>query len=203
MKKIVIVGGTFDPIHNGHIYIAYEAYKKLGLDEVIFMPNGNPPHKRGKNITDDKIRCDMIKKAIAPYSFFAINYYEIEKQGLSFTYETLKYLKQSLGEVELYFITGADCLIDLHLWKNVDQIMKYCNFVVFNRPGFSKESILKEKIKVEKKYNTNIIFLDLLELDISSSLIRERIKNGLEVRFFIPEDVLSIIQRENLYLKEK
>ena len=91
-----------------------------------------------------------------------INYYEIEKQGLSFTYETLKYLKQSLGEVELYFITGADCLIDLHLWKNVDQIMKYCNFVVFNRPGFSKESILKEKIKNPEQSGRSMMCLSTL-----------------------------------------
>lgn len=203
MKKIGIIGGTFDPIHNGHIYIAYEAYKKLDLDLIMFMPNGNPPHKRGKKITDDKIRCEMVEKAIAPYSFFAINYYEIEKNGLSFTYESLEYLKNSLDEVDLYFITGADCLIDLHLWRNVNDIMKYCKFVVFNRPGFSKESIKDEKAKVEEKYNTNIIFLDLLELDISSSLIRDRIKKGLEVRFFMPEDVLSVIKRENLYLKEK
>ena len=135
MKKIGIIGGTFDPIHNGHIYIAYEAYKKLDLDLIMFMPNGNPPHKRGKKITNDETRCEMVEKAIAPYSFFAINYYEIKKQGLSFTYETLKYLKNSLDEVDLYFITGADCLMDLHLWRNVDDIMKYCKFVVFNRPG--------------------------------------------------------------------
>ncbi len=203
MKKIGIIGGTFDPIHNGHIYIAYESYKKLDLDSIMFIPNGNPPHKRGKKITDDKIRCEMVEKAISPYSFFTINYYEIEKQGLSFTYETLKYLKKSLGEVDLYFITGADCLVDLHLWKNVSDIMKYCNFVVFNRPGVSKEDIKEQKVKVEEKYNTDIIFLDLLELDISSSLIRDRIENGLEVRFFMPEDVLSVIKRENLYLKEK
>lgn len=81
--------------------------------------------------------------------------------------------------------------------------MKYCNFVVFNRPGFTKEDIFNQKKKAEKQYNTDIIFLDLLQLDISSSLIRDRIKKGLEVRFFMPDDVFSVVQRENLYLEEK
>ena len=123
MKKIGVFGGTFDPIHIGHIYIAYEAYKILELDEVIFMPAGNPPHKKWKDITDEIIRYEMVKKAIEPYSFFSINNYEIEKKGLSFTYETLRYLHESFKEVELYFITGADCLINLNSWKNINEIL--------------------------------------------------------------------------------
>lgn len=203
MKKIGVLGGTFDPIHNGHLYIAYEAYKKLDLDQIIFMVAGKPPHKREKNITEDEIRLSMVEKAIKPYSFFTVSNYEIEKHGLSFTYETLKYLKDSLGEeVELYFITGADCLVNLETWKNVNDIMALSNFVVFNRPGFGKELLLTQKAQAEEKYNTEIVFLDLLDLEISSSLIRERISKALDVRFFLPEGVLSIIEKEKLYLKE-
>lgn len=201
MKKIGVLGGTFDPIHNGHVYIAYEAYKNLELDEVIFMPSGKPPHKRNRQITNDEIRYLMVEKAIEPYSFFTISNYEIEKNGLSFTYETLKYLKDSLGEVELYFITGADCLIQLDLWRNVDEIMNLSTFVVFNRPGFEKIDLLTQKGKVENKYNTKIEFLDLLNLEISSSLIRERIAKSLDVRFFLPEGVLNIIKEKKLYLE--
>ena len=102
MKKIGVFGGTFDPIHIGHIYIAYEAYKILELDEVIFMPAGNPPHKKWKDITDEIIRYEMVKKAIEPYSFFSINNYEIEKKGLSFTYETLRYFHKVLNNKGIF-----------------------------------------------------------------------------------------------------
>lgn len=199
MKKIGVIGGTFDPIHIGHLYIAYEAYHKLGLDEVIFMPNGNPPHKQEKNITDEKIRYAMVEEAIKNYSFFTVSNYEIEKKGLSFTYETLEYLKNKLGKVELYFITGADCLIEINTWKNVNMILNFSNFVVFSRPGFDKIQLAEQKRDVERKYNTNITFLDLLQLDISSSLIRERVKNDLEVGFFLSSGVLKIVKKHKLY----
>lgn len=199
MKKIGVLGGTFDPIHIGHIYIAYETYIKLQLDEVIFMPNGVPPHKNNKNVTDEKIRYEMVKKAISNYSFFTISNYEIEKKGLSFTYETLKYLKSNFEDVELFFITGADSLISLHLWKNVNCMLELCKLVVFNRPGSERNQLLNEKQLIERKYNTNIIYLDLLSLDISSSLIRSRIYNSLEVDFFLPRGVLDIIEKEKLY----
>lgn len=202
MKKIGVLGGTFDPIHIGHIYIAYEAYITLQLDEVIFMPNGVPPHKNNKNVTDEKIRYAMVEKSISNYSFFTISNYEMKKEGVSFTYETLRYLKNSFMDVEIFFITGADSLINLHTWRNVDDILDLCKLVVFNRPGYKKNQLLNKKKLIEKKYNTNIIYLDLLNLDISSSLIRSRINNSLEVDFFLPRGVLDIIEREELYRKE-
>lgn len=202
MKRIGIIGGTFDPIHIGHIYIAYEAYKELELDEVIFMPNGNPPHKKDKNITCERIRYEMVKKAIEPYSFFSISNYEIEKKGLSFTYETLGYLKESFNEVELYFITGADCLVNLNSWKNISEIFKLSNLVVFNRPGFDKEDLLKRKREFEKEYNTHIFYLDLLNIEISSTFIRERIENSFEVSFFLPYGVMDLINKNKLYRGE-
>lgn len=199
MRKIGVFGGTFDPIHIGHIYIAYEAYKLLELDEVIFMPAGNPPHKKWKYVTDEIIRYEMVKKAIEPYSFFSINNYEIEKEGLSFTYETLRYLHESFKEVELYFITGADCLINLNSWKNIKEIFRLSNLVVFNRTGFDKNDLLKRKETFDREYFTNIIYLDLLNIEISSTIIRERVFDSLEVKFFLPPGVGDIIEKYNLY----
>lgn len=202
MRKIGIIGGTFDPIHIGHIYIAYEAYKELELDQVIFMPSGNPPHKKDRNITHEIIRYEMVKKAIEPYSFFSISNYEIEKKGLSFTYETLGHLKESFNEVELYFITGADCLVNLNSWENINEIFRLSNLVVFNRPGFDKEDLLKRKKEFEKEYNTHIFYLDLLNIEISSTLIRERIADSFEVSFFLPSGVMGLINKNNLYRRE-
>ena len=110
MKRYGIIGGTFDPIHNAHLYIAYEAKKQLDLDNVVFMPAGIQPFKKENKVTDSELRYNMVKLAIEPYKEFSISDYEIEKEGLSFTYETLEYFKENYNneKVDLFFITGAD-----------------------------------------------------------------------------------------------
>lgn len=197
MKKYGIIGGTFDPIHFAHLYIADEAKASLGLDKIIFMPNGNPPHKSLKKVSEASIRYEMVSKGIKEFEGFTVSDYEIKKNGPSFTYETLQAFKQE--DVELFFITGADCLMDLEKWKNIKEIFKVSNFVVFSRPGFTYETLKEQKEYIEKKYNTNIIFLNLKDLDISSTDIRERIRLGRNVKFFLPNSVLDIIKREKLY----
>lgn len=201
MKKYGIIGGTFDPIHNAHLYIAYEARKRLGLDKVIFVPNGSPPHKKEKPITGASLRYEMVLKAIEGFKEFEVSDYEIEKSGLSYTYKTLKHFKKD--DVILYFITGADCLIDLENWKNVSEIFEFCKLVVFTRPGFREEDLKNEKDRLERKYNGEIIFLNVLDLEISSTEIRKRIKEGNRVDFFLPNKVLDVINRENLYNEGK
>lgn len=200
MNKVGILGGTFDPIHNGHLYIASEALEILNLDHIIFMPSGNPPHKISKEKTDGKIRYELVRRAIKNYEGFVIDSYEIDKRGLSYTFETLEYLREKFGkETELYFITGADCLIDIYKWKNIQKIFINSTLVVFNRPGYDIDKLFENKKKVEEEFNTKIIFLPLLILDISSTYIREKIKNGKNVDFFIPEDVSKYIKELNLY----
>lgn len=197
MKKYGIIGGTFDPIHFAHLYIADEAKASLELDKIIFMPNGNPPHKSLKKVSEASIRYEMVSEGIKDFKGFTVSDYEIKKNGPSFTYETLQAFKQE--DVELFFITGADCLMDLEKWKNIKEIFKVSNFVVFSRPGFTYETLKEQKEYIEKKYNTNIIFLNLKDLDISSTDIRERIRLGRNVKFFLPNSVLDIIERERLY----
>ncbi|GAB6169315.1 nicotinate-nucleotide adenylyltransferase [Clostridium carnis] len=197
MKKVGIIGGTFNPIHLAHLYIAYEAKDKLSLDKVIFMPAGSPPHKDNKNILRASLRYEMVKKAIKDYEGFEISDFEIMKNGLSYTHETLEYLKKD--DCQIYFITGADCLMDIEKWNNVKKIFSLCNLVVFSRPGYNESVLSKEKIKIEEKYNTTIEFLDIMDLEISSSMIRKRIENGKSVSFFLPKEVLSFIEENNLY----
>jgi nicotinate-nucleotide adenylyltransferase len=197
MEKIGVIGGTFNPIHLAHLYIAYEAKHQLNLDKIIFMPAGSPPHKRDRNILGASLRYNMVKEAIEGYEDFIISDYEIRKEGYSYTFETLEYLKNN--DNELYFITGADCLLDIEKWKEPEKIFKVSNFIVFSRGGYKTEELILQKSKIDEKYNTNINFLDIIDLEISSSVIRERIMNGKRVDFFLPEKVLNFIKENNLY----
>lgn len=197
MKKIGIIGGTFNPIHLAHLYIAYEAKCQLNLDKVIFMPAGSPPHKKNEDILEAPLRYKMVLEAIKKYEDFEISNYEIEKEGFSYTYETLENFKSK--DNILYFITGADCLINIEKWKNPDRIFKASKLVVFNRPGYDKESLKLQKNEIEKKYNTSINFLDIMDLEISSTMIRDRIKEGKKIDFFIPKEVLDFIRKNNIY----
>lgn len=197
MKKIGIIGGTFNPIHLAHLYIAYEAKCQLNLDKVIFMPAGSPPHKKNEDILEAPLRYKMVLEAIKKYEDFEISNYEIEKEGFSYTYETLENFKSK--DNILYFITGADCLINIEKWKNPDRIFKASKLVVFNRPGYDKESLKLQKNEIEKNYNTSINFLDIMDLEISSTMIRDRIKDGKKIDFFIPKEVLDFIRKNNIY----
>jgi nicotinate-nucleotide adenylyltransferase len=199
MIKKGIIGGTFDPIHNGHLYIAYEAMYRLNLNKVIFMPSGNPPHKTDKKITDGLVRYELVQDAVKNEEMFEVCDFEIKKESYSYTFETMRHFKEKEPATEWFFITGADCLRDLHKWKRVDSILDSCTLVVFNRPGQNKEQLLKEKAIIEAKYNKEIVFLDLLQLEISSSNIREAIKIGRNVSYFLPEPVYNKILRLNLY----
>ncbi|KJZ91453.1 Nicotinate-nucleotide adenylyltransferase [Clostridium sp. IBUN22A] len=201
MKRYGIIGGTFDPIHNAHLYIAYEAKKQLDLDNVVFMPAGIQPFKKENKVTDSELRYNMVKLAIEPYKEFSISDYEIEKFFLLFTYETLEYFKENYNneKVDLFFITGADCLMSIDKWKNVSKIFSLCTFVVFSRGGFNSEDLSKKKKEVEEKYSCKIVILELKELEISSTDIRERVKNGRKIDFFVPEKVNKFILENNLY----
>lgn len=200
--KKAIFGGTFDPIHNGHIYLAYEALKLLKLDKVIFVPSGNPPHKNYKTVTDASIRCDLIKNAILNESKFEMDLFEVNNSGLSYTYKTLEYFNQLESTTEWYFLTGSDCLLELHYWKHVSAILKLCNFVVFNRPGFDERQISQIKLQAEKKYNKEITLLQIKPLDISSSMIRQKIKNQEKIADLVPKSVEISINQLNLYKEE-
>jgi nicotinate-nucleotide adenylyltransferase len=200
MKRYGIIGGTFDPIHNAHLYIAYEAKEQLNLDEVIFMPAGKQPLKAENIVTDSKIRYEMVKIAVESFEEFSVSNYEIEKGGLSFTSETLQYFKDNQNEeAELFFITGADCLISMDKWRGVQKIFSLATLVVFARGGIDKKEVIEKKKIIEEKYNGKIIILDLKELEISSTDIRDRVNQNKRIDFFVPPKVVDIIYKKELY----
>lgn len=199
MEKKAIFGGTFDPIHNGHLHIAYEALYRLGLDKVVFMPSGNPPHKTGVVKTEANIRYELVKMAIRNEKKFELSDYEIVTKGLSYTYKTLEYFNNLEIDTSWYFLTGVDCLFDLHKWKSVDRILNAASLLVFNRPGFEKSEILKRKKNIEALYKKEITFLDLPLLDISSTEIKRMIIEGRKVDYLLPENVYNTVIELGLY----
>lgn len=202
MKRYGIMGGTFNPIHLAHLYIAYEAKEQLNLDKIIFMPTGNPPHKKDNKIIDVKYRYDMVKKAIEGYEGFVISDYEINKEGYSYTYETLQYLKDKYNKCEIYFISGGDSLMDIEKWRNPEIILKNCTFVAFNRGIYTKEVLNEQKKKLEDKYKCKITLLDVVDMDISSSIIRKRLQDGKRIDFFVSKEVEEYIEENELYRGE-
>lgn len=198
MKRIGIIGGTFDPIHLAHLNIAKKAKERLNLDKVIFIPAGSQPLKIDKKVTRASLRFSMVEKAIEGYEGFEVSDYEIKKQGLSYTFETLEHFRKE--DEELFFITGADCLFNLEKWKNVKRILELCTLVVLTRPGYDNEKLYKSKDYIEKKYNGEIIILELEGMDISSTKIRGLIKEGKNISKLVTSEVFKLIKDNNLYM---
>jgi len=190
--KIGLLGGTFDPIHNGHLYIAKEVLKKLFLDKVIFVPANVPPNKENALFSPANIRFEMVKKSITPFSNFEISDEEIKRQGVSYTIDTLKNFKKKL-KAELFLIMGMDQLLAFHTWKNYELICDYAKLVVINRQGFQHND------EYVKKFLDKIIFLELTPFIVSSSDIKEKIKQGLDVSEFIPKEAVEVIKKNGLY----
>lgn len=187
--RIGILGGTFDPVHNGHIYLAKKACLKLRLDRLIFIPTYLPPHKKGIKITSARHRFNMLKLAIQGNQKFKISDMEIRRRGRSYSVETLRRLRERHGsKTELFFITGSDSLAELDKWKNMEEILKLCKFVVAKRPGFNVLNPPK-----------NFIILKINAKNISATSIRGRIKTGRPINNLIHQAVKRYISKYKLY----
>ena len=196
--KIGILGGTFDPIHYAHLATAEFIRCKYNLDKVIFIPSGNPPHKFW-NITDKKNRYNMVLLATVKNENFVVSDMEIEKNGKTYTVDTLRELKRMYPTCELFFITGADAICDIEAWKDVAENFKLATFIAATRPGISLLRAQDYIEKLEKKYNAKIINVYVPSLDISSTYIRDQLKQGKSVRYLIPENVETYIKEKCLY----
>ncbi|MFV8826752.1 nicotinate-nucleotide adenylyltransferase [Alkalihalobacterium sp. APHAB7] len=189
MRKIGILGGTFDPPHIGHLLIAQEVLEQCKLDELWFMPANIPPHKKNDDVSSVTDRIEMVTKAIEGVEQFIVSTVELERKGPSYTVDTLKELKMRLPDVEFYFIIGGDMIEQLHTWERIDELFEYVTFVGLQRPGYSHSSKYEEKLKL----------LTIPQVDISSSDIRDRLKDGRSIRYFVPEQVRQFIEERKLY----
>lgn len=202
MRKIGILGGTFDPIHNAHLVLAECSYEQFGLESVWFMPSKNPPHKQLQYIEAKEHRSNMVKLAVKDNAHFELSDFELSRPGLTFTADTLSVLRREYDDVEFYFIIGEDSLFNFENWKRPDQIFELAQIIVARR-GIYEDNIIKDKIiYLEDKYQTDSI--KLLESPISnmaSQLIRDNIKNGKSIKYYVPKDVEQYIYDNKLYLK--
>lgn len=200
--KIGILGGTFDPIHTGHLIIGEYARISMGLDKVVFIPCGTHPFKNKDRVTSNEKRCEMIELAIKSNPYFEISTMEMERTGVNYTIDTIKNLKKEYKNSEIYFIIGSDILFQIEKWKDFEELFKMCKFILFHRIDEEKEEILKKTNTLKKLYNMNIEKIEAPIFPISSSEIRERIKKGLSIKYLVKEEVEKYILKNNLY-KEK
>ena len=195
--RIGILGGTFNPIHNGHLYMAFEAKETLELDKIIFVPNYIPPHKEAYD-RDPEDALKMLELVIEEYDDFLISTYELDKQGLSYTYETLDHFTKIYPHDEFFFIIGEDSYVNFSRWKNPEIIISLAKLVVFQRHGFDEKKSDGTRMLLEKQGKTPII-LDSMILEISSSDIRERVAKRKEISFLVPAKVRDYIYEHELY----
>ena len=196
--KIGIMGGTFDPIHYAHLATAEFIRDSYKLDKILFIPSGNPPHKKRK-ITDKYHRYNMVLLSTINNDNFIVSDMEIKREKSTYTIDTLKQLKQIYINAEIYFITGADAICDIETWKDVDENFKLANFIAATRPGISLLKI-NEKIKdLKDKYNANIESIYVPSLDISSTYIRNQLNKNKTIRYLVPELVQEYIYNKQLY----
>jgi len=188
--RIGILGGTFNPIHIGHLTLAKEAVRQLKLDKLIFIPSYLPPHKDQKGILDAEHRFKMVASAISGNPKFEASRIEVDLKKKSYSIDTLKKLRTQYGpDTEFFFIIGSDSLKELVTWRQIDEIFKLSAFVVAKRPGFSIEETPSQ-----------VQAITMAEMDISSTEIRKRLKEGKDISNLVPDEVRGYIKDNRLYI---
>lgn len=199
MKKVGIMGGTFNPIHIGHLIIAEKAREQFALDEVLFIPCGVPYMKDVREVISSDIRVEMVSLAIKGNPFFNISTIEIEKAGSTYTYETLETLKGENPDTDYYFILGADSLWAIADWKEPERIFCNCHILAAVRGDKSREDMQAQTDSLKNKYGADISLLQTNYIGFSSSEIRALVKTGKSIRYMVTEPVYDYIVKNGLY----
>lgn len=198
MKKYGIFGGSFNPIHYGHLMICEYIKDEMGLDKVIFIPTGNPPHKDLEVSAKD--RYEMVRLAISPNPDFEISDIETTRVKMSYTVDTIRELKKIYREEKLYFLIGLDSIFQFKTWMKIGDLSKEIEFVVALRPGYiNKEEINREIDFLRENFGTKVNLINTPLYEISSTDLRDRIREGKSLRYLIPKKVLDYIEESGFY----
>jgi len=198
--KTGILGGTFNPIHNGHLEMAEIAIDIFGLDDIMLIPTGSPPHKTNENILSKHERYELCLLSVARYDNIFVSSVEIDRDGYTYTIDTLKELEKIYGiRDELYFIIGGDTVFQLENWKDFRKVFKRCKFIAFGRIGLDLSEIIEKIEFLQKEYDAEIGLITADIMDIASKDLRDMIKNGEPVSGLIPPKAEAYIKHHHLY----
>ena len=199
MKKVGIMGGTFNPIHFAHLMLAQKAYEQFELDEIMFLPSRRPAYKELQEVIEEEYRQDMIELAIQDNPHFTINTMEFEREGNTYTSDTLIQLTKANPEVEYYFIVGGDSLFQMECWNRPEIVFSKAHILAAQREDKTDEEILDKVKELKQKYNADIQLLNVPRMNISSHMIRNLIKEGKSVEHLLPKQVIDYIDVKRLY----
>jgi len=212
--RVGLFGGTFNPVHWGHMRAAEEIREEFDLSQVIFIPTNIPPHKESEEIVPADHRLKMLDLAVEDNPYFFISDVEMKRSGKSYSVETVSHFKHTFGEkLDLFFILGMDAFLEITSWKSYQEILSLCNFIVMSRPPYEikeLQKIIPSQVKKEYRYqpdekrfihssNVSIYFRDITHIDISSNSIRTLIKDGSSIKYLLPERVENYVKEHKLY----
>lgn len=197
MPRIAIMGGTFDPVHTGHLVIAEEARTRFHLDEVVFVPAAVPPHKVREDISPAEDRYAMVLLATASNPHFSVSRVELDRPGPSYTADTIREFRARCGpEAELFFLTGADAILEILTWHDPEALIRECRLIAAARPGYDLGQLPR---RLPERFLAAIDTLVVPGIDISSSEIRRRVREGAPITYLTPEPVERYLRKRRLY----
>ncbi|NEU31616.1 nicotinate-nucleotide adenylyltransferase [bacterium LRH843] len=189
MKKVGLFGGTFNPPHLGHLLFAQEAMLACKLDEIWFIPVNIPPHKESEELISNKDRVDLLRACTKQNERFSVSTVELKREGPSYSVDTVKLLKKIHKDTEFFFLIGGDMIDYLPKWERIDELIKLVTFIGVRRPGSLASST----------YSDHVMLIDMVQVDFSSTLIRERVRAGLPVTYMVPDEVDKLMKERGLY----
>ena len=200
IERIGVFGGSFDPVHMGHLTIAQDAVEQLELDRLIFVPAAVPPHKQDAKLADSRHRFEMLQRATEGNLSFEVSDMELQRGGVSYTFDTITQIQFEHPGAELFFIVGLDSLTILHSWRNIEQLLELCTIVPFARGGEDPAKVAAQ-IQLSEPWKTRLMerLIRIHEIEISASEIRMRLAEGLSIRYLVPPEVEMYIAEHGLY----
>ena len=200
MKKIGILGGTFDPVHYGHIALAEDAVREAGLHEVVMIPARIQPFKQDREYASGEDRFNMLALAAGKDDHITVSKYELQQESISYTYLTLRHMQEFFGkDTRLYFITGTDSFLKIDTWMNAEELLTNYAYIIGTRPGYRQDEYRKALQKITSAYGTEVISMNKTELDISATQIRQMVAEGKPIGDLVPPEVERYIREHGLY----